>query len=1201
MAVPTTITLNPSTDEELYCTGYLTSKCRLVLHYILSVCTLGLWLLLMYWKPEWEIRSKKLKCSINKADSVLLKDSFGAYYTECVVVTSIENITLFSQYVYSGDSGDLESSDDELNDTTALTRNNRTTKSIRYFDHKCVRYIWDPCKNEFAPLPGLDRDVKCLDFHNEYKGMSSRVQNQLRKVYDKNSIDIEVKPIFKLFIEEVMNPFYIFQIASITLWMTDSYYWYAACIFLISSISIGVSLYETRKQRITLRDMVSSHHTQIEVCRGDGVYEETDSCDLVPGDVIVVPSKGCVMACDAVLIAGNCIVNESMLTGESVPVTKTPLAHQEDSEIYSPIEHKRHTLFSGTQVIQTRYYGSSKVCAVVVRTGFSTAKGDLVRSILFPKPMGFQFYKDSMKFIGFLACLAGLGMIYSIAVYIRDKATISKTIIRALDIITIAVPPALPAAMTVGTVYAQNRLKKAGIFCISPPRINICGKLKLICFDKTGTLTEDGLDLWGVVPLQDKRFLPVEQDPSEMPRGPFLVAMASCHSLTMIDGELTGDPLDLKMFESTNWLLEEPGSDTSKFEQIVPTIVKPCTRDTYYSDDRNQTAETVIGTQMEVGIVRQFTFSSALQRMSVITRTLGRANMEIYCKGAPEKIANMCRKDSIPEDFQQTLHRYTMQGFRVIALAWKPLDPKLTWHQSQRISRDKVEVDLLFLGLIIMQNTLKPETTPVINQLNDANIRTVMVTGDNMLTAVSVARDCGMVPPGDKVVLVDAYPSDSGKPARIEWNYTEPIDQEEEEASATHISQSTYKNNYQSIDMSDPSSQNFHFAITGKSFAVVRNSFPKLMDRLCLKGTVFARMSPDQKSQLVEHLQDMSYIVGMCGDGANDCGALKAAHAGISLSEAEASVASPFTSNQNNIECVPTVIREGRAALVTSFGVFKYMALYCMVQFVSVLMLYSKQSNLGDLQFLYIDLVITTTVAILMGHTGAYSHIVRKQPPGSLMKANNLFSICMHVIATAAFQAGVYFYLASQPWFVHNVPKPGDEHSIVTYETTVIFCYSSYQYLMLAFIFSKGPPYRKHIWTNIPFLLAILFLTGFNTMLLLHPFAPIENILQMKHIPYFFFKLTVLGLVLCNFLVGFILEAFLLDSAILTKLCNSIKRKKHPKNKYKRIEQEMRMDPDWPPVGQVTFEEPIPGGQVNNAISDILPGDIVSNDPYINS
>ena len=74
------------------------------------------------------------------------------------------------------------------------------------------------------------------------------------------------------------------------------------------------------------------------------------------------------------------------------------------------------------------------------------------------------------------------------------KVSVSEQIFRALDIVTIVIPPALPAAMSVGIVYAQNRLKIKSIYCISPPRINVAGKLKLICFYKIGTLTEDGLD-----------------------------------------------------------------------------------------------------------------------------------------------------------------------------------------------------------------------------------------------------------------------------------------------------------------------------------------------------------------------------------------------------------------------------------------------------------------------------------------------------------------------------------------------------------------------------------------------------------------------------------------------------------------------------------------------------------------------------------
>jgi len=92
-----------------------------------------------------------------------------------------------------------------------------------------------------------------------------------------------------------------------------------------------------------------------------------------------------------------------------------------------------------------------------------------------------------------------------------------------------------------------------------------------------------------------------------------------------------------------------------------------------------------------------------------------------------------------------------------------------------------------------------------------------------------------------------------------------------------------------------------------------------------VKIQVFARMSPDEKNEVVERLQALGYTVLMCGDGANDCAALKAADVGISLSEAEASVAAPFTSSIPDISCVIEVIKEGRAALATSFSCFKYM------------------------------------------------------------------------------------------------------------------------------------------------------------------------------------------------------------------------------------------------------------------------------------
>jgi cation-transporting ATPase 13A3/4/5 len=124
-------------------------------------------------------------------------------------------------------------------------------------------------------------------------------------------------------------------------------------------------------------------------------------------------------------------------------------------------------------------------------------------------------------------------------------------------------------------------------------------------------------------------------------------------------------------------------------------------------------------------------------------------------------------------------------------------------------------------------------------------------------------------------------------------------------------------------------------------------------------------MSPVLKRQLIDNMKDFGNTVLMCGDGANDCGALKAADVGISLSEAEASAAAPFTSHDKNVSCVLSLVSEGRASLTTSLSCFKYMALYSVTEFTTTILLYSFTNNIGDLQYLYIDLILIPPLSIL--------------------------------------------------------------------------------------------------------------------------------------------------------------------------------------------------------------------------------------------
>lgn len=245
------------------------------------------------------------------------------------------------------------------------------------FIYQNVRYIWNCDAEKFIKLeiPDTANDInKILE---QSKGIDAGDREKLLEIYGRNEISVPVKSYWYLFKSEILNPFYLFQIFSIILWSCDDYYYYAACVLLLSSISIISSLYETRTQSITLRDLVENAiPASVQILQTDNQIIDISPDLLVPGDILVLPATGCLMSCDSLLLQGTCIVNESMLTGESVPIMKTPPSPS--TELLSFDGHKRHLIFSGTNVVQTRYYGNEKVLAKVVRTGFNTSKGKMI-------------------------------------------------------------------------------------------------------------------------------------------------------------------------------------------------------------------------------------------------------------------------------------------------------------------------------------------------------------------------------------------------------------------------------------------------------------------------------------------------------------------------------------------------------------------------------------------------------------------------------------------------------------------------------------------------------------------------------------------------------------------------------------------------------------------------------------------------------
>eukprot|EP00741_Cyanophora_paradoxa_P005108 tig00000857_g4950.t1 len=1061
--------------------GFAASLPRSILFWLLSVLTLGAMPLIATWYPGRALKWRCKACPLASADYVLARGFDGLEF-----VVPVREVQSHSASSYASE------------EQIAGVAGHRFLKDGRYrlLAFRYVEYVLDRDSGKFI-RPEFDLAHPYGYIHEKLSpGISQAVHVDRAVLFGRNVIDVPVKSWTTLLVQEVLHPFYIFQVYSIVLWCIEDYTVYAGCIFAMSAFSALATLIETRRNLVNLRQM-ALHECPVTVLR-DGSWTGTSSADLVPGDVIEI-TDNFTLPCDLVLLAGSAIVNESMLTGESVPVLKAalPPAHQADAAEFSFESDRKHVLYSGTRVIQTRFYGHSRVTALAVRTGFHTAKGAMIRSILFPKQAPFKFYEDSFKFIAVMAALALAGFAYSAYLLAKYDVSVTGIALRGLDLTTIIIPPALPAAMTIGTAFAIARLKAASIFCISPPRVNVAGKLKVMCFDKTGTLTEEGLDVMGAV----AEFGPLVEDVSTV-EGPLLRCLAACHAITEVAGELIGDPLDLIMFQATRWVLEEPQVG-ARYDSIVPTVVRPpAGRPDEAAAILADPEASHLALAEEIGILRRFDFSSKLQRMSVLVRNLARpGTLQAFVKGSPEAVRALSRPDSVPPDFDEVLAAYTREGLRVLACGVRELEG-VSWLHAQRMPRERIEADLRFCGLLIMQNKLKADTAGVLRRLQGAGVRSVMVTGDHVLTAVSVARKCGLVPAPRPVFIAQAHEADEKE---VQWHAVDAYapaarrrDPEHEEAAEAERVPLGAGGEAGAPFLLRPDA--YEVAVTGAAFSRLRAHRPHLYDRLLVRGAVFARMSPDEKRLLVEDLAALGYVVGMCGDGANDCGALKAASVGVSLSEAEASIAAPFTSKVPSIACVAKLVREGRAALVTSFQCFKYMALYSMIQFLCVIRLYDINSNLGDWQYLFVDLFLIVPLAVLMSRTTAHSELVGYRPPGSLISAPILASFFSQIAAQAGFIALANAMLEKEPWFVPVRPDP-DSDNVECLENTVTFLVGNFQYVIAAFAFSKGKPFRKPIYTNWPYLGTLIAMWAGLSWMVLSPSHWVAKTLQLVPMP----------------------------------------------------------------------------------------------------
>jgi len=478
-----------------------------------------------------------------------------------------------------------------------------------------------------------------------------------------------------------------------------------------------------------------------------------------------------------------------------------------------------------------------------------------------------------------------------------------------------------------------------------------------------------------------------------------------------------------------------------------------------------------------VVIPRRFEFDHARMTMSVITESDEQGRM-VYCKGAAEKIAELCIPESLPDGFIEEAEQWAKDGAYVLGLCCKGMDGAVDIHDY---SRDDVEEKQSFkcLGLILFRNELKEDTKEAMTQLKEGDCRTIMITGDNAQCGYYIAKESGMIAKDAKVYLADVSRQDA---SMVVWKRQDAGKRTPEES----VGKTDELDSLPSEAITDTGTE---LAMTGKAFDILEKNGE--LDNLILKTRIYARASPNQKTLVIRKLIEKGIVCGYCGDGGNDCGALRAAHAGLALSEAEASVVAPFTGKDKSVMDMVNLLREGRCALATSFAVWKFILSFGQSYIICKLSYVYFDAILPSIDYIFIDLIAEISISFALTLSRPLDKLGPDRPTASLLGPVTVMGVLGQFFINLVFACICWAVIVVDDDYNKWPIKCEDGNSwwLMGDNWEAFNCMNIFifQIFTAGFVFGFGSRFRKPIWENY----GLLFVTFMGwlvfTLLLLLP------------------------------------------------------------------------------------------------------------------
>jgi P-type Ca2+ transporter type 2C len=618
--------------------------------------------------------------------------------------------------------------------------------------------------------------------------------------------------------------------------------------------------------------------TPVARVRRDGTVREVAAADVVPGDVVLLSAGEQVPADLRLVEAASVQVDESLLTGESLPVDKhidavTPPVPA------TGVFDRPGLVFSGTLVTRGSAVG------VVAATGEATALGRIAmrlrEALPPPTPLQRELAVLTKRLGGAAIAIAGGVFLLTLARTGVSAEWLERSFLSAVALAVAAVPEGLATVTLVGLAVGVRRMAGHGAIIRRLVAVETLGAATVVVTDKTGTVTINRMRLEGLAGT-DGRFLRPDGVPSAL--------AAAVHEVSVLCNDAT---------------LEPPTGDPTEVALLLAAG-----------------AEAVARIRGEVSRAGGIGFDATRRRMSTL-HPHG-PHWRLLVKGAPEAVLPRCSAAVEPPGERvlaaagraavlAAAERSAANGMRVLALARRDL-------QQPPSDLDEAERDLTFVALAALGDPVRDDAAATVAEAEAAGVRILMATGDHAATAKAIARQVGLAAP-DAVPLTGAQLRDAGLPH-------------------------------------DP-----------------------------LTTTVYARVDPQQKLDLVEALQARGEVVAMTGDGVNDAPALRRADIGVALGGAGSDVAraaADMVITDDNLATIVTAVREGRGIYDNIRKVIDYLVagnLSEIAVVVGALLLFPQLGvPLLPLQLLWVNLLTDGPPALALGVDRTDPALMRRPP-----------------------------------------------------------------------------------------------------------------------------------------------------------------------------------------------------------------------------